>query len=70
MDDQYVEWRAWQLVVEELRKVGVELNDHDRLARVLECWGEELAALRRGQSDVVVTDVRMRREAAVLVAGP
>jgi hypothetical protein len=42
---------AWLAVGSELRRLNIDLNSPkaERLARLLEAWGEELATLRAGQ---------------------
>jgi len=48
-----VEWQAWRTVCHELERVGVNLNDDERLAVSIQRWGEELSDLRGTQSQDV-----------------
>lgn len=44
-----MEWRAWHLVVDELRKLGIDVNDADSLCASINIWGQLLALLRLAQ---------------------
>jgi hypothetical protein len=48
----YTEWRAWQLVVEQFRKLGLDINEDkfNPLIRCIEAWGELLVELRMDQT--------------------
>ncbi len=45
----YPEHDAWIATCDELEKLGIDINDHDRLAALLNMWGERLAQLRMTQ---------------------
>jgi hypothetical protein len=44
------EWEAWQILIEELRRLKVEINDQDVLNEALINWGEKLVIFRAAQS--------------------
>lgn len=41
------EWKAWQRVVKELRKLKVEINDQDKLTELLNQWAATRADIQR-----------------------
>ncbi|MBT9169450.1 MAG: hypothetical protein DDT19_02810 [Syntrophomonadaceae bacterium] len=45
MEEMQKEYIAWRQVVEELRKLGVDINRHDTLADAIRIWGERYAEL-------------------------
>jgi hypothetical protein len=51
----------WLNVVSMLRKLGIEINDQDMLARTLQLWGELVARLRYNQGEGTSEQVMKRR---------
>ncbi|MBT9169256.1 MAG: hypothetical protein DDT19_02610 [Syntrophomonadaceae bacterium] len=45
MEEMRKEHLAWQRVVEELKKLGVDINKHDKLADAIRIWGEKYVEL-------------------------
>lgn len=41
MDKKREEWEAWEELVEELRKLGVDINEHDHLNALLLLWARK-----------------------------
>jgi hypothetical protein len=50
------EWKGWQDVVSEFRKLGLEIDDpkFDKLIASINVWGEKLHRLRREQPEKTV----------------
>jgi hypothetical protein len=67
-DPSYVEWQAWQLVVQELHRLDIDPNAEtsDRLMRAVRAWGELLAELRSTQHPNIVDEARTQSLLAVL----
>lgn len=70
-DPMYVEWRAWQLVVQEMRALGIEPNDPqvDKLVRCIQSWGELLVSLRLEQTELIRNEARAQAMLRVLNVG-
>ena len=62
------EHEMWSNVVAELRAAGVEINDHDRLCKTLELWGEYLVNFRLSQTPTERVAVLSKRTDAYLNA--
>lgn len=41
------EWNAWQDIVKELRNLGVEINDQNKLNDLLKHWANEYCLLNK-----------------------
>lgn len=50
-DPMITEHEAWLVFCATLREQGIEINDHDKIAKAACLWGEELVNLRCGQSE-------------------
>ncbi len=49
------EWMAWRAFCKELKRLGVDINDHDTLTQLLRNWGDRLVELRDHQAAHSVT---------------
>ena len=35
------EWLAWQRIVRELKELGIDINNNDKLTKAITVWGDE-----------------------------
>jgi len=70
-DPMYVEWRAWQLVIERFRAEIGNPNEErfNPLFRAIELWGELLVELRLTQSADDMQRIRIEKLAQALPQG-
>lgn len=50
------EWRAWRIMCDELKRLGVDVNAEDKLVHTIKQWGERLVDLRGGSPDFTEAD--------------